>query len=100
MTDNSIGTGRFAGCTALVTGGGSGIGAAVVPQLAAEGATVHVADVVADNATAVAASVGAVAHADVTDAAAMDFLVADVVGAAGSLDVVVHTARSPDRRIA
>ena len=94
MTDNPIEPRRFAGCTALVTGGGSGIGAAVVRQLAAEGATVHVADVVADNAAAVAASVGAVAHTvDVTDASGVDAVVAAVVGVAGSLDVVVHTAR-------
>ncbi|MDZ5622397.1 SDR family NAD(P)-dependent oxidoreductase [Nocardioides sp. HM23] len=97
MTDIPTGTGRFAGCTALVTGGGSGIGAAVVRQLAAEGAAVHVADVVADNAVAVAASVGAVAHAvDVTDAVAVDAVVAAVVGSAGSLDVVVHTAGVDD----
>src|SRR5688500_401041 len=97
INDVQIGTGRFAGCTALVTGGGSGIGAAVVRQLAAEGAAVHVADVVADNATAVAASVGGVAHAvDVAHAGAVDGVAAAVVGAAGSLDVVVHTAGVDD----
>jgi len=101
MNANLIGPDRFAGCTALVTGGGSGIGAAVVRRLAAEGATVHVADVVADNASSVAASVGAVAHAvahtvDVADAAAVDGLVDAVVREAGSLDVVVHTAGVDD----
>jgi len=97
MFGSTTETGRFAGCTALVTGGGSGIGAAVVRQLAAEGAVVHVADVVADNAAAVAASVGGTAHAvDVTDAAAVDAVVADVVRAAGSVDVVVHTAGVDD----
>jgi 3-oxoacyl-[acyl-carrier protein] reductase len=106
-TDNHHGTdgaaidaggGRFAGQVALVTGGGSGIGAAVVRQLAAEGcARVHVADVVVDNAHAVAAEVGGVGHAvDVTDSAAVDALVEQVVAESGGLDVVVHTAGVDD----
>lgn len=90
--------GRFAGQVALVTGGGSGIGAAVVRQLAAEGCrAVHVADVVGDNAAAVAESVGGTAHTvDVTDAAGVDALVSQVVAESGSLDVVVHTAGVDD----
>jgi 3-oxoacyl-[acyl-carrier protein] reductase len=99
MDDDPIGTGRFASCTALVTGGGSGIGAAVARKLAAEGASVHVADVVGDTASAVAAEVGGTGHAvDVTDAAAVDSLVAAVVGVGGSLDVVVHAAGVDDPR--
>ncbi|WP_377325485.1 SDR family NAD(P)-dependent oxidoreductase [Pimelobacter simplex] len=97
MNDQTDGMRRFAGRTALVTGGGSGIGAAVVRRLAAEGAHVHVADVVAPNAEQVAASVGGRAHAvDVTDAAAVDALVAAVVAESGSIDVVVHTAGVDD----
>jgi 3-oxoacyl-[acyl-carrier protein] reductase len=90
--------GRFAGQVALVTGGGSGIGAAVVRQLVDEGAKeVHVADVQGDNAAQVAEAVGAVAHTvDVTDATAVDRLVEQVLADSGSLDVVVHTAGVDD----
>lgn len=90
--------GRFAGRVALVTGGGSGIGAAVARQLAAEGcARVHVADVVAENARTVAADIGGLAHSvDVTDAYAVDQLVEQVVSESGRLDVVVHTAGVDD----
>lgn len=91
-------TGRFTGKVALVTGGGSGIGAAVVRQLAAEGcARVHVADVDADNAASVAQQAGGESHAvDVTDASAVNALVEGVVAASGALDVVVHTAGVDD----
>jgi NAD(P)-dependent dehydrogenase (short-subunit alcohol dehydrogenase family) len=50
--------GRFDGKTALVTGGGRGIGEATARALAAEGAHVLVADVDADSAHAVAAEIG------------------------------------------
>lgn len=97
MNDHVPDPRRFAGCTALVTGGGSGIGAAVVRRLAAEGARVHVADVVPENAARVAESVGGAAYTvDVTDAAAVDEVVGAVVATAGSLDVVVHTAGVDD----
>ncbi|MFB9763474.1 SDR family NAD(P)-dependent oxidoreductase, partial [Nocardioides kongjuensis] len=63
MNENAVTGARFTGRTALVSGGGSGIGAAVARRLAAEGATVHVADVVGDNAAAVAAEVGGTPYA-------------------------------------
>jgi NAD(P)-dependent dehydrogenase (short-subunit alcohol dehydrogenase family) len=49
----------LAGRTAIVTGGGSGIGAACAARLAAEGAAVAVADRRADAALAVAAAISA-----------------------------------------
>ena len=62
----------LAGRRALVTGGASGIGAAVVQELARQGAEVTVADVNADAAEALAADVGGKAWTvDLSDTAAL-----------------------------
>jgi NAD(P)-dependent dehydrogenase (short-subunit alcohol dehydrogenase family) len=58
----------ISGSTAIVTGGASGIGAAVARQLAAKGATVVVADLQADKGEALAEEIGGVfALVDVTN---------------------------------
>ena len=63
---------QISGKTALVTGGGSGLGAATARCLAAEGAFVIVVDRDADAATGVAQEVGGIAAiADVTDETAI-----------------------------
>ena len=79
----------FAGKVAVVTGGASGIGKAVVERLAAEGATVVVADRNEADGQKVAADAGGrFVSLDVADAAAWDAFVADVVATEGSLDVI------------
>lgn len=82
------------GRVALVTGGGSGIGAACARELAGLGARVVVADRDGAAADAVAAGIeGAVAvAADVTDADAVAAMVAVAVERLGGLDVAVNSA--------
>jgi len=77
------------GKVALVTGGASGIGRAVVRALAGAGAKVAVADVT-DNAGRTAAEEvgGAYVHLDVGDAANWDIAVEDVTDQLGGIDIV------------
>jgi meso-butanediol dehydrogenase / (S,S)-butanediol dehydrogenase / diacetyl reductase len=80
---------RLDGRAALVTGGGSGIGRAICRRLAAEGASVVVADVIAERARDVAAEIGGQAvEANVTVAAD----VARMVASADRVDVLVNNA--------
>ena len=88
-------TGRVAGKIALVTGGGSGLGAADCTILAREGATVVVTDVSLDSAQRVADRIGngAVAMAlDVSSEEAWLAVVADIDRRFGRLDVLVNNA--------
>jgi len=81
------------GKVALVTGGGSGIGAACVRALAEEGVSVLVVDYDAEAAAAIAAEVGGSAFAaDVTDPDACIAMVAAALDALGRLDVAVNNA--------
>jgi 2-hydroxycyclohexanecarboxyl-CoA dehydrogenase len=84
---------RLEAATALVTGGASGIGAATVRRLAAEGATVVAADLDLDGAHAVAGEVDGHAVAmDVGDVASVRAGVEAAEAAAGPIDVLVNNA--------
>jgi NAD(P)-dependent dehydrogenase (short-subunit alcohol dehydrogenase family) len=80
---------------AIVTGGGSGIGAALCRALAARGDTVIVADIDGESAQRVATELGARATAtkvDVRDAAAVQAVVDETVAAHGRLDLIFNNA--------
>jgi 3-oxoacyl-[acyl-carrier protein] reductase len=80
---------RFDGRTALVTGAGAGIGAAVARRLAAEGATVAVIDRDGDAAQAVADEIGGSgAAADVSNREDVRAALASL----GTIHIVVNNA--------
>jgi 2-hydroxycyclohexanecarboxyl-CoA dehydrogenase len=86
---------EFQDRVALVTGGASGIGKAVVSALTARGARVGVCDLNAAGAEAVAAEIGGGSLAvpmDVTDAASVRAGVAKAVESLGAPDVLVNAA--------
>lgn len=85
----------LAGRRAFVTGGGAGIGRAIVLALAREGARVAVTDLDLGAAQAVAAEVGEghiALRLDVTDGAATGAAVAAAAEALGGLDAAVANA--------
>ena len=81
------------GYTAVVTGGGSGLGAATARELAARGARVAVVDVNADAAHAVADEIGGLGCAcDITDAAAVEQTLERVGEELGAVRVLMNVA--------
>ena len=86
---------RYEGRAALVTGGGSGIGEACCVRLASEGARVAVLDIDGAKAEAAAARLGGGAiciQLDVSDAAAVEAAIAEVVRRLGPLKLAVNNA--------
>src|SRR3989454_2765689 len=91
-------SGRFEGRTALVTGGGLGIGAATAIRFAAEDAKVVISDLDHDPAEAVAGEIRSQGHralavaSDVTDRASVEARVDRAGKETRSLDVLVTCA--------
>jgi 2-dehydro-3-deoxy-L-rhamnonate dehydrogenase (NAD+) len=84
---------------ALVTGGGSGIGAACARRLASEGFDVAVCDLNLDAANSVAAECGRGARAiavDVSDESSVQQMMAAIAAMPGVLTAAVNSAAIPD----
>jgi 2-hydroxycyclohexanecarboxyl-CoA dehydrogenase len=84
---------RLEGRRALVTGGASGIGAAISRRLAAEAANVVIGDVNADGARQVATEIGG--EAAVLDVADPD-AAASVIGSHGPFEILINNAGTDD----
>ena len=90
---------RLQGKVAIVTGGGGGIGSAVVRRFVAEGARVAVADIFAESAKAVAEPLGDAAIAvqfDASDPASVEAMVEKTVEHFGRLDILHNNAAMTD----
>src|SRR5215469_5581028 len=84
----------LSGKVAVVTGAGQNVGAGIARALAAQGATVHVNDIVAERAQQTVAQIvdaggaASIAPFDVTDYDA----VTDAIDAIGAVDILVNNA--------
>jgi 3-oxoacyl-[acyl-carrier protein] reductase len=89
---------RFEGRVAVITGAAQGIGAATATLLAAQGASVVVADLTAERAAGTAEAITAAGGAalavgcDVADGDSVQAMVATTVDRFGSLDILVNNA--------
>jgi len=87
---------KLQGKTALIAGGGGGIGGAVALALAHEGAKTAVADIVKDNAEKVSSEVkalgmdGMACQVDLTKKVDVDRMVSEVLARFGQIDILVN----------
>ena len=86
--------GKIAGKTAIVTGGASGIGAAIAAELSREGAKVFVTDINAAGGLAVASALtdGSFLGHDVTSEGDWKVIIDQVLRDHGGLDILVNNA--------
>jgi NAD(P)-dependent dehydrogenase (short-subunit alcohol dehydrogenase family) len=83
---------RLQGKVAIVTGGLSGIGAAIAARFATEGARVVAADLAAPEGPLDAAAAIAPLRVDVTDEASTNAMATAVLAAHGRIDILVNCA--------
>jgi 3-oxoacyl-[acyl-carrier protein] reductase len=89
---------RLAGKVAMVTGGGAGIGRAIVLAMAREGADIVIPDIQAANAESVAKEVqvlgrqAMVRKVDVTKEGEIQAAIAEGIAAYGQIDILVNNA--------
>jgi NAD(P)-dependent dehydrogenase (short-subunit alcohol dehydrogenase family) len=89
---------EISGKAAVVTGGGSGIGMGLAKELARQGATVAVADIILDNARRVADEINAgggkavAIHCDVCERASIKQMKAEATAALGPVQLVFANA--------
>jgi NAD(P)-dependent dehydrogenase (short-subunit alcohol dehydrogenase family) len=89
---------EYNGSTAVVTGGGHGIGRALAEALAQRGARVVVADINSERAAKVADRIGGLAvRCDVGDPDSVDALVSAALRAFGPVDIAVSNAGITDQ---
>ena len=83
----------------LITGGGSGIGAAQVEGFLAQGSRVHFIDFDRSSGERTASSTGGAFHyCDLRDIDALRNVVSTIEGREGAIDVLVNNAGNDDRR--
>jgi 3-oxoacyl-[acyl-carrier protein] reductase len=93
MKENQTSFFSLAGQVAVVTGGATGIGAAIAKRLRQSGSTVYIADVDAKQAGETAAAIDARSVAmDVTQTQSVKAAVGSVLDQSGQLDILVNNA--------